>query len=266
MDPSAAFVPHLITPEEFRSWILFEDERLLVVNKPGLIVCHPSKHGPRSSLAGAVREFTGLAAAHLIFRLDRETSGIVVLAKDPVTAARLQRGMERRTVRKRYLVFMDGELAGPVRVDQPLGPDTASPVWTKDVVTSAPGAKAAVTLFTPIVTRHGFTLAEARPETGRKHQIRAHAEWLGHRVVGDKVYGPDAGLYVEFVAHGWTERLAAALPLPRQALHCAEIDLRGAGEPQVFRAPLPEDLQAFGRERLGMTAAELENLAAQPGG
>ena len=247
----------LIEPDEFRSWILFEDERLLVLNKPGLIVCHPSKHGPRSSLVGAVKEFTGLAAAHLIFRLDRETSGVVVLAKDPVTAARLQRAMERRTVHKRYFVILEGELAGPVRVDQPLGKDVASVVWTKDTVTSAPGSKAAVTLFTPLVARHGFTFAEVRPETGRKHQIRAHAEWLQHRVVGDKVYGPDAQLYVEFVSQGWNEKLAAALPLPRQALHCAEIDFGNAGEMQVFRAPLPEDLRAFCRERLAMTEAEL---------
>ncbi len=86
-------------------------------------------------------------------------------------------------------------------------------------------------------------------ETGRKHQIRAHAQWLGHSIVGDKIYGPDARLYLEFIDHGWTEALAAKLLLQRQALHCAEIDLRPAGLPHVFTAPLAEDLRAFCVER-----------------
>jgi 23S rRNA pseudouridine1911/1915/1917 synthase len=72
----------MIAPEEVPGWIVFEDERLLVVNKPGDIVCHPSKAGPWSSLVGALREYARLPTVHLVFRLDRETSGIVVLAKD----------------------------------------------------------------------------------------------------------------------------------------------------------------------------------------
>gem|GEM_PF-6287055 len=76
----------LIAPEELPAWIIYEDVRLLVIDKPGDVVCHPSKAGPWSSLVGAAREYTGLPTMHLIFRLDRETSGVVVLAKDPVMA------------------------------------------------------------------------------------------------------------------------------------------------------------------------------------
>jgi 23S rRNA pseudouridine1911/1915/1917 synthase len=233
----------LIAPEELRSWIVHEDEFLLVVNKPGDVVCHPSKAGPWSSLVGAAREHTGLPTMHLVFRLDRETSGVVVLAKGPATASRLQKAMQRRQVGKIYLAIMTGELPGPVTVDQPLGDDTGSPVFLKSMV--RPDGQHAVSHFTPLATAGGFTLAQVVTETGRKHQIRAHAQWLGHSLVGDKIYGPDARLFLEFIDQGWTPALAERLLLPRQALHCAVIDLQPAQWPQVFKAPLPEDLRVF---------------------
>ncbi|HKB89417.1 MAG TPA: RluA family pseudouridine synthase [Opitutaceae bacterium] len=239
----------LIALDALRSWILIEDDRLLVVNKPGDVVCHPSKNGPWSSLVGAAREYTGLPTVHLIFRLDRETSGVVVMAKDAAMASRLQKALMNRLVKKRYFVILDGELKAPVLVDQPLGKDVASPVWTKDVVTQV-DSKSAKTLFTPLVAKNGFTVAEVRPETGRKHQIRAHAEWMGYRVVADKIYGPDSRHYIDFVENGWNPRLAAALPLPRQALHCAEIDMRPSGFDAVYQAPFPEDLRQFCRDRM----------------
>jgi len=257
--------PPLIEAAALRTWILHEDERLLVVDKPGDVVCHPSKHGPWSSLVGAAREYLALPAVHLVFRLDRETSGVVVLAKDSRTAGRLQKAMQRRLVGKIYLAILEGEVPAPVTVDQPLGPDPASCVTIRTRVTAAdsPGAQAAVTHFAPVAAGGGFTLARVRLETGRKHQIRAHALWLGHAVVGDKLYGPDERLYLEFAQHGWTDRHAACLPLRRQALHCAAIDLRPAGEAHEFRAPLPEDLRAFCRERMGLSAGAL--TAAETG-
>jgi len=124
-----------------------------------------------------------------------------------------------------------------------LGDDVSSPVFVKSAVRE--DGQAAVTHFTPVKAGGGFTLVRVVTETGRKHQIRAHAQWLGHTIVGDKIYGPDARLYLEFIDHGWTEALAAKLLLPRQALHCAEIDLRPAGLEYVFKTPLPEDLRAF---------------------
>jgi 23S rRNA pseudouridine1911/1915/1917 synthase len=241
----------MIAPEEVPPWIVYEDARLLVVNKPGDIVCHPSKAGPWSSLVGALREYAKLAVVHLVFRLDRETSGIVVLAKDAKMASRLQRAVQERKVAKAYLAVLTGELAAPVTVNQPLGDDTSSPVFMKTCV--QPDGQASVTHFTPLATAGGFTLVRVVTETGRKHQIRAHAQWLGHLMVGDKIYGPDARCYLDFIDHGWTEALAAKLLLPRQALHCAEIDLRPAGLEQVFTAPMPADLREFCVSR-GLTA------------
>ncbi|MEW5905302.1 MAG: RluA family pseudouridine synthase [Elusimicrobiota bacterium] len=236
-----------MTPEELDGWMIHHDEQVIVVNKPGNVVCHPSKDGPWSSLAGAVRERFGLAAAHLVFRLDRETSGVVVFAKTPEVAARLQTAMQRRQVGKTYLAIMTGELRGPVTVDQPLGDDEESPVYCKAGV--RPDGQPAVTRFTPLSTGGGFTLARVVTETGRMHQIRAHAQWLGHSLAGDKVYGPDARCYLDFLDGGWTPALAEKLLLPRQALHCAGIDMRGAGLERVFTAPLPADLRDFCQAR-----------------
>jgi 23S rRNA pseudouridine1911/1915/1917 synthase len=232
-----------ITPAELDSWIIHQDEKVIVVNKPGDLICHPSKDGPWSSLAGAVRARFGLAAAHLVSRLDRETSGVVVFAKNSAVAGRLQTAIQRRRVGKVYLAIMTGEFSGPVTVDQPLGDDENSPVYSKAGV--RPDGRPAVTHFTPLANGGGFTLARVTTGTGRMHQIRAHAQWLGHCLVGDKIYGPDARCYLDFLDNGWTPALAEKLLLPRQALHCAEIDLRKAGLERVFSVPLPADLRAF---------------------
>jgi len=241
----------LIGPEEFRAWILHEDERLLVLNKPGDVVCHPSKAGPWSSLCGAAREYLGGGAVHLVFRLDRETSGVVIVAKDERTARLLQRVTLTRRYSKVYHALLVGELGAETLVDRPLGPDYSGQLRTKTCVVSDGQGKRAVTRYTPLVAGGGFTLARVATETGRRHQIRAHAEWLGYPLVGDKIYGPDQRLYLEFIETGWTPALAAQLSLPRQALHCAEIGFTLSGEAHVFRAGLPDDLAEFAMERMG---------------
>lgn len=244
----------LIAPEELRAWILFEDEHLLVLNKPGDVVCHPSKAGPWSSLVGAAREYLGGGAMHLVFRLDRETSGVVLIAKDEHTAQQLQKVTLKRRYAKVYHAILVGELGAETLVDQPLGPDFSGPVTAKTGVVPAGQGKPAVTCFTPLAVGGGFTLARVATETGRKHQIRAHAQWLGYPLVGDKIYGPDQRLYLEFIDTGWTPALENRLLLRRQALHCAEIDLTLAGAQHVFRARLPDDLAAFALEHIGEAA------------
>jgi 23S rRNA pseudouridine1911/1915/1917 synthase len=244
--PQRTDVP-LIDPDDFRTWILHEDDQLLVLDKPAQVVCHPSKAGPASSLVGAARIHTGLDPMHLVFRLDRETSGVLVLAKTAAMAARLQKAVERRRVGKTYLAILTGMVTEAVTVDQPLGDDVGSQVFIKTAVTA--DGRPSLTRFTPLAAAGGFSLVRAAPETGRKHQIRAHAHWLGRPVVGDKIYGPDERLYLDFIEQGWTEALAARLLLPRHALHCAEIDLRPAGIDFAFTAPLPADLRAFAASR-----------------
>ncbi len=253
-----------ITREELAAWVLRDDADVLVVNKPALVVCHPSKAGPWSSLVGACREFTGLARLHLVFRLDRETSGVVVLAKHPALASRLQTAVQERRVAKRYLAILEGALEGEHEVDAPIGPDLTSVVVAKRRAGPGPEARPALTRFRALASGGGRTVVEANPVTGRTHQIRAHAEWLGRRVVGDKIYGPSPQCFLDFIETGWTEALARRLALPRQALHCARVRFALADGAMEFRAPPPEDLVEFARARMGVdlpaVAAEGESL------
>ena len=265
LDPNESRPPPtapLVDPGELGGWILFENEKLLVIDKPGWLVVHPSKNGPWSSLAGAVREGRGLETIRFIYRLDRETSGVIILAKDEATGTRLGKAVLKRRLGKAYVVLLEGELTSPVTVNQPLGPDPTANVTVKSrvVETGSEGAQEATTIFHPLVTRGGYTLAGVELITGRKHQIRAHAEWLGKRVVGDKLYGPDSSLYLEFAIQGWTQRHSALLPITRQALHCAAMDLRPAGMDYLLRAPWPKDLARFAESRMTLPAEEAQRL------
>jgi 23S rRNA pseudouridine1911/1915/1917 synthase len=235
----------LVNPDEFPTWIIAEDADLLVINKPGWLVCHPSKNGPMSSLVGVVREYSGLDKLHLVARLDRETSGLVLFAKRPAVARKYQMAIQNRIVRKLYLAALEGTMEAPLRIDGPIARRPGGPVFVKSEVREDRTAQQAVTTFTPLHTAGGYTLCEVNPETGRKHQIRVHAEHIGHRVVGDKIYGPDETLYIEFIEQGWTDRLAAMLPMQRQALHCYRYEFEFPEGTVSFTAPPPEDLRAF---------------------
>jgi 23S rRNA pseudouridine1911/1915/1917 synthase len=179
-----------------------------------------------------------------------------------VTGSRLQKAMGKRVIGKAYVAILDGELTEPTTVDQWLGPDLSAGVTVKQRVVPAdsPDSQSAKTIFHPLVVRGGYTLVGVELLTGRKHQIRAHAEFIGHRVAGDKLYGPDPTLYLEFAMHGWTERHSALLPLTRQALHCAAIDLRPAWMDYLLRAPWPADLARFAAREMNLPADEAQQL------
>ena len=240
-DPFSKEAP-LVDPAEFADWILQEDDDLLVINKPGWLVCHPSKNGPMSSLVGVVREHTRSEKLHLIARLDRETSGLVIFAKRPAVARKFQMAIQNRIVRKSYLAVLEGGLNQPCHVDASIARRRGGPVMVKSEVSRDRTAQSAITDFEPITGANGYTFCRIRPVTGRKHQIRVHAEHIGHRVVGDKIYGPDETLYIEFIENGWTERLEQMLPMKRQALHCHRYDFDFPEGTVSFEAPLQEDM------------------------
>lgn len=243
----------IITPAELESWIVEEDEDFICFNKPGWVVCHPAKHGPWSCLVGAAKEARGWETAYLVSRLDRETSGVILIAKHRDAATRAQSAIEKREVSKTYLAILEGEMKEPVHVDLPMGPDKSGLVKVKQYLGNKPGAQSAVTFFEPLLTGNGYTLARVALHTGRKHQIRVHAQGIGHAVAGDKLYGPDETLYLDFTETGWSARHDAALPLPRQALHAARAVFKSPEMRRTFRAPLSGELRDFLTGRMGLS-------------
>ena len=235
-----------ITPEEIEAWTIRNDSDVLVINKPALVVCHPSKKGPWSSLVGACREYLGVERLHMPSRLDRETSGVVIFAKHAAKASELQKAIQMRSVTKGYFAILHGELKESTIVDQPIGLHGASPVYTRRAVQA--DGQPAVTEFVPLATAGGFTLARVAPHTGRMHQIRVHAHWLGYPIVGDKIYGDDDTLYLQFIEHGFTPELAAKLVMPRQALHASRLEFQLENGTELFEAPLAADLVHFCQE------------------
>lgn len=239
-DPFGPEAP-LLEPSDITSALLYQDDHYIILNKPGWAVCHPSKNGPWSSLVGAAREFFNLDRVHLVARLDRETSGIVLLARHRLASRHAQMAFENREVSKSYLAILSGKVADPFTVNLALGPDRKGPVHSRVAPKPPGGGTPAETRFEPILSGTQFTLCRVRPITGRKHQIRAHALAAGFPIVGDKLYGPDPQCFLDFIDGGWTPDLAARLTLPRQALHCQQLEASGPHFQIHATAPFPDE-------------------------
>lgn len=220
--------------------IIHEDDALLVINKPAGLVCHPTKGDVYSSLISRARlhvdDGTDL---HLINRLDRETSGVVLIAKGQESVRAMRRVFEQRRVTKTYQAIVAGHLKpGAGVIEEPIGRDQSSIVAIRRMV-SAEGKSA----FTEYETIREFTrpegifsLLRVRPRTGRTHQIRVHLAHLGHPIVGDKIYGPDERIFLAFVERRMTPNQAEILILPHQALHAESLEFELEGESYTFRS------------------------------
>ncbi|HEY1719119.1 MAG TPA: RluA family pseudouridine synthase [Verrucomicrobiae bacterium] len=229
--------------------IIFEDGELVVVNKPAGLVCHPTKNGEMSSLIGRARLYlnsqpsTLNSQPHLINRLDRETSGVVLIAKNSEVAGELGKILESRAIEKEYLAIVHGHVReNSGLIDAPLGKDEHSIVAVKDCV-RADGAPSQTEFFVErrfvrLLTLNPqlstFSLLRILPRTGRKHQIRIHLAHIGHAIVGDKLYGGDEDLYLALVQNRLTAAQRARLIFAHHALHARAVRFNWRSRPFEF--------------------------------
>lgn len=207
--------------------IIHEDADLLIVHKPADLVCHPTKGDEYSSLISRARIYLKAEKEpRLVNRLDRETSGLVVIAKNAETAGELGKIWESRAVTKEYLAIVHGHVAAEQgTIDAPLGKDESSKVAIKDCVRDD-GTPAQTEFFVVrrfIGDEKAFSLLRVVPRSGRKHQIRIHLAHADHPIVGDKLYGGDEDLYLALVERRLTGEQRKRLILPTHALHAGRL-------------------------------------------
>lgn len=227
-------------PEDIPLDIVYEDDDIIVVNKPVGMVVHPGVGNSSGTLVNALLHHypksAELTRAGLVHRIDKDTSGLLVVAKNLEAQFSLSKQLAKKTVYRVYDLIVYGNVIAGGTVDEPI---KRHPV---DRVKMAvlPGGKDAVTHYNVKERFQHFTRIQARLETGRTHQIRVHFSYIGFGLVGDPVYMPRVR-----VPAGATELLDETLRgFRRQALHAAELGLKHprTGEEMLFKAPWPADL------------------------
>ncbi len=228
-------VPSNLQPEDIPLDIIFENDDLLVINKPAGMVVHPSAGHETGTLVHAVLGYApgiegigGEERPGIVHRLDKETSGLILVAKNERAHRFLQDQFRLRQVEKVYLALVDGAPPTPSgRVEAPIGRD---PAHRMKMAIQPPGkGRAAVSEYRTLESLGEHTLLEVHPLTGRTHQIRLHCAFLNCPIVGDTIYG----------------RRHRTLPIKRHFLHALRLSVKLPGEetPRTFEAPLPVDLK-----------------------
>lgn len=239
-----------------RFTVLVETADFIVVDKPAPLQIHPKKPDGAPTLYDGLRELLAFELANggqisIINRLDRETSGVVLVAKNAQAARRFGLAMQARLFHKTYAALVQGwpewsevVCSAPILRKGEIEP---SPIWVKQLVHPAGSECRTEFRVTERRERNGrrIALVEAKPVTGRMHQIRVHLSYLGHPVIGDKIYGEDERCYLDFIDTGWTPQLESRLLMPRHALHSCELRADIDGAAHDWSAPLPEDMLAW---------------------
>jgi len=229
--------PSSLQPESIPLNIVFENGDLLIINKPAGMVVHPSPGHAQGTLVHGILAYHpdlegvgGERRPGIVHRLDKDTSGLLLVAKNDRAHRWLQEQFRNRQVQKTYLALVDGHPPTPQgRIEAPIGRD---PAHRQRMSVLPPGkGREAITEYRVRESFRQHALLEVHPLTGRTHQIRVHMAFLGCPIVGDTLYG----------------HRRPSLPLQRHFLHAARLTLRlpGEREPRTFEAPLPADLQAL---------------------
>ncbi len=230
-----ASVPSSLVPEEIPLEIIFENDDLMIVNKPAGMVVHPSIGHATGTLVHAalahapdIEGVGGEERPGVVHRLDKNTSGLIALAKNDKAHRWLQEQFRLRIVKKIYLALVDGQPPTPSgRIEIAIGRSSKD----RNRMAAVPDHKGreSITEYKTLEKFHQHTLLEIHPETGRTHQIRVHLQYLGCPVAGDTVYG----------------RKKATIPLERHFLHAASLTIQLPGEKSLrtFEAELPEELK-----------------------
>lgn len=226
-----------IAPVELPIEILYEDNELVVPSKPADMPTHPSHDHYHDTVANALAYRYEQSGIPFVFRpinrLDRNTSGLLLVARNRPAAGRLTAAMQRGEIRKSYLALLDGEMtdAGGV-IDAPLHRTAESIILREVCDPDTPDADAARTEYTVLATGNGHTLVRAHPITGRTHQLRVHFAHIGHPITGDDLYGTPSPYIARHALHAHTltfphptdgHSVTATAPLPSDLFHALQI-------------------------------------------
>ena len=241
-------------PEAIDLDLVYQDDDVLVVNKPAGLVVHPGAGNPRGTLVNALLHFdprlAELARAGIVHRLDKDTSGLMVVARTLRAHTSLVEQLSGREVHRQYLAVVQGTMVAGNTINAPIG---RHPTDRVRMAVVKEGGRDAITHYRLREKFRAHTLVECRLETGRTHQIRVHMAHVRHQIVGDPLYGGAFRL-----PKAATEALVARLHgFRRQALHAEQLTFAhpSTGEPVAHEAPMPEDMQALVRDLREDTAA-----------
>lgn len=221
--------------------VLYIDADLLVLDKPAGLAVHPTASRFRATVTQWLAEravLTGSPAAEPVHRLDVETSGVLLCARHGMAARRLKSAFAAGEMHKTYRAVVEGNPPAQWECTLPLGFDAASAVRLK----MGAGDLPAQTGFTTVGRGRRRAIVEARPVSGRQHQIRVHLAHGGHPIVGDKLYGPDEALFLAHLDRPLTGAEIARLGHVRHALHAWRLCFEWRGQERVFEAPWPMEL------------------------
>lgn len=254
-----------VVPKEEKPGIVFEDAELLVVNKPPYMITHPAGRN-LFYCATVFFETIYKKTVHSIHRLDRETSGLLLLGKNPKVSQRVSLLFEEDKVRKCYFFIAhkkEGATPFPYTAKERM--DREEDAIPRGIMfhypENSPKGKESETHFELLLEKDNYVLALAFPLTGRQHQIRVHASCHGYPLLGDKLYNGDPGVFMRFKDHAATDSDHEKMEIPRQALHAVALKLAyPTAKMNHFIAPLPKDLSDWLEKKLGIPHDEVEQL------